>query len=36
MTFASAIVERDLQLAFFRQLSGFGLDVVIETNELEL
>jgi hypothetical protein len=36
MTFSGAIVERDLQRAFFRLLAGFGLEVVIETNELEL
>jgi len=36
MTFASRIIERDLQREFFRILAGLGLKVTIETNELEV
>lgn len=36
ITFAGAIRERDIQKEFFRMLSKFGLEVVIETNELEV
>lgn len=36
ISFASAIVERDMLREFFRLLSDFGLDVLIETNELEV
>ena len=36
ITFAGAIRERDLQREFYRLLSSFGLEVLIETNELEV
>ena len=36
ITFTNAIVERDFQIAFFRILAGDGLDIVVETNELEV
>ncbi|HEY8395152.1 MAG TPA: alcohol acetyltransferase [Bacilli bacterium] len=36
VTFAGAIRERDLQREFFRLLASFGLEVIIETNELEV
>ena len=36
MTFASKIIERDLQKEFFRTLASLGLNVIIEANELEV
>ncbi|MDD3171689.1 MAG: hypothetical protein PHO86_05145 [Bacilli bacterium] len=36
LTFTSKIIERDLQREFFRLLSSLGLNVIIETNELEV
>jgi hypothetical protein len=36
LTFAGAIHERDLQREFFRILGKFGLEIIIETNELEV
>lgn len=36
ITFTNAIVERDFQIAFFRILAHDGLDVVVETNDLEV
>lgn len=36
ITFAGAIRERDLQREFFRMLAKFGIEVMIETNELEV
>lgn len=36
ISFASAIVERDMIREFFRLFSDFGIDVFIETNELEV
>jgi NRPS condensation-like uncharacterized protein len=36
LTFLSTIKERDLQKEFFRLLTGFGLEITIETNELEV
>ena len=36
MTFASKILERDVQREFFRILTNLGLHVTIETNELEV
>ena len=35
MTMTSAIMERDLQKQFFRLLTGLGLPVTLETNDLE-
>ncbi|MDD3999790.1 MAG: alcohol acetyltransferase [Bacilli bacterium] len=36
VSFASSIHERDLQREFFRLLSSHGLEIIIETNELEV
>jgi NRPS condensation-like uncharacterized protein len=36
LTFASTIKERDYQKEFFRFLAGFGLEITLETNELEV
>lgn len=36
MTFTSKITERNLQREFFRKLSSLGLNVTLETNELEV
>lgn len=36
ISFTSAIIERDFQREFFRLLTNFGIDVVIESNELEV
>jgi len=36
ISFASAIVERDMIREFFRLISSFGIEVLIETNELEV
>lgn len=36
ITFSSTLVKRDIQRDFFRFLSSEGIDLVIETNELEV
>lgn len=36
ISISSAMVERDFQIALFRFLASEGLDIVIETNELEV
>lgn len=36
ISFTSLIIERDIQKEFFRILSSFGLDIIIETNEVEV
>ena len=36
ITFVGAIRERDLQREFFRMLANFGIEVIVETNELEV
>lgn len=36
MVFTSKIIERDLQREFFRLLASLGLNVTLETNELEV
>lgn len=36
IAFPSVIIERDIQREFFRLLANFGLNVTIETNELEV
>lgn len=35
LTFSCAILERDFQREFFRTLSGLGLNIIIESNDLE-
>jgi NRPS condensation-like uncharacterized protein len=35
-SFASSMLERSIQRDFFRMLANYGLDVVVETNELEV
>lgn len=34
--FTSAIIERDFQKEFFRLITNFGINVIIESNELEV
>ena len=36
ISFSSAIIERDFQREFFRILTNYGIDIVIESNELEV
>lgn len=36
ISFTSSIIERDFQREFFRILTSYGIDVVIESNELEV
>lgn len=36
ISFSSAIIERDFQREFFRLLSSYGIDIIIESNELEV
>jgi len=36
ISFSSSIIERDFQREFFRILANFGINVVIESNELEV
>lgn len=36
LCFTSSIIERDFQREFFRTIANFGIEVLIETNELEV